>query len=208
MKLFENYSTILWDFDGVILDSMDIRDLGFIKVLSELGHQKKDIDTLITFHRANGGLSRYFKFRYFYEKILGQDISEQCVIDLAAKFSEQVTDLLINKDLIMPKVLEFIQSNYKMYNFHIVSGSDQTELRNVCKGLKLDTYFESIHGSPTAKTQLVADVLQAHQYRPEMVCLIGDSINDFHAADKNAIDFYGYNNSGLKSVGNGYIDFF
>jgi phosphoglycolate phosphatase-like HAD superfamily hydrolase len=35
--------------------------------------------------------------------------------------------------------------------------------------------------------------------------LIGDSINDYEAANKNNIFFYGFNNANLKSLGSGYI---
>ena len=64
----KNLKTIFWDFDGVILNSNNIRTKGFRKVLSL--YPKTKVDELINFHIANGGLSRYFKFRYFYEEIL------------------------------------------------------------------------------------------------------------------------------------------
>ena len=59
---------ILWDFDGVILDSMKIRDWGFKEIFKSF--KKRDIDKLIDYHNLNGGLSRYVKIRYFYEEIL------------------------------------------------------------------------------------------------------------------------------------------
>jgi phosphoglycolate phosphatase-like HAD superfamily hydrolase len=38
--------------------------------------------------------------------------------------------------------------------------------------------------------------------------LIGDSINDYEAAEESNIDFYGYNNEELKEVSKKYINNF
>ena len=61
--------TIFWDFDGVILDSMPIRDFGFAKIFEEF--DKELVDKLLEYHTLNGGLSRYVKIRYFYNTLLG-----------------------------------------------------------------------------------------------------------------------------------------
>ena len=104
------------------------------------------------------------------------------------------------KNLILDTV-EFIKKNHQNYNFHIVSGSDQEELRFLNKELGIAKYFISIHGSPTPKKELIANILDKHNYQLENTCLIGDSINDFDAADYNKIQFYGYNNKLLSSYG-------
>ncbi len=84
--------------------------------------------------------------------------------------------------------------------FHIVSGSDQNELRYLCKALKIDDYFVSIHGSPTPKKELVANLLNQHNYPIAECVLIGDSMNDYEAAVHNKIEFWGYNNEKLKTL--------
>ncbi|WP_316928080.1 HAD family hydrolase [Gillisia marina] len=67
-------------------------------------------------------------------------------------------------------------------------------------------FFKSIHGSPTPKIQLVDTILKQHNYIPKETLLIGDSINDFEAADRNNISFAGYNNLDLLKVGNFYFN--
>ena len=57
---------ILWDFDGVILDSMEVRDWGFKEIFSSF--DKSKVDLLLDYHRKNGGLSRYVKIRFFLKK--------------------------------------------------------------------------------------------------------------------------------------------
>ena len=197
---------VLWDFDGVILDSMKIRDWGFREIFKSF--KDKHIDELLEYHNLNGGLSRYVKIRYFYEEILGEKITEDEVLKYAENFSLLMKKELVNPNNLILDSVNFIKDNYKNYNFHIVSGSDQNELRFLCAQLNLDSCFLSIHGSPTPKKQLVATLLKDYKYNLEDCCLIGDSINDFEAAVINNIAFYGYNNLNLKNVSNNYIDKF
>ena len=77
--------TILWDFDGVILDSMSVRDWGFRNIFKD--YAEEQVSELITYHRINGGLSRYVKIRYFYEVLLGKSITEDKVLEYAQAFS-------------------------------------------------------------------------------------------------------------------------
>jgi phosphoglycolate phosphatase-like HAD superfamily hydrolase len=189
------FKTILWDFDGVILDSMKVRDWGFREIFKSFENEK--VEALLRYHTLNGGLSRYVKIRYFYEKILDKEITEKEVLKHANDFSVLMRKELINPNNLIQESVNFIKENYKNYNFHIVSGSDQEELRFLCKELNIDHYFLSIHGSPTPKKQLVKDLLELHKYKLEETCLIGDSINDYEAAISNSIGFEAYNNHKL-----------
>ena len=198
--------SIFWDFDGVILDSMAVRDWGFEEIFKDFPRDR--VAQLIKYHRLNGGLSRYVKIRYFYEEILAKEITEELVMQYALEFSRLMKKALINPKNLLEDSLTFIKENHQNYNFHIVSGSDQKELRFLCKELKIDKYFKSIHGSPTTKKQLVKNILEKYRYAKSSTCLIGDSVNDYEAAESNQIKFYGYNSPYLKSLNLEYIDDF
>ena len=188
--------TVFWDFDGVILDSMAIRDWGFREIFKSFDNEK--VDALLKYHKLNGGLSRYVKIRYFYEEILENVITENEVLEYANAFSQLMKEELINPNNLILDSLQFIKDNYNKYHFHIVSGSDQEELGYLCKELNIHHYFLSIHGSPTPKNQLVKDLLNKYNYSTDETCLIGDSVNDFEAAKSNNISFYSYNSKFLK----------
>ena len=194
--------TIFWDFDGVILDSMPIRDYGFAKIFEDF--DKELVDRLLEYHTLNGGLSRYVKIRYFYNTLLNVEVSDEKVQEYADKFSTIMRNELTNKKYLIDETVEFIKLNYQNYNFHIVSGSDEKELNYLCKELELSQYFKTIEGSPTCKNDLVKNILQKYSYNPKECILIGDSINDYEAANANGIKFYGYNNVKLKKL-DGYI---
>lgn len=191
MKEIKN---ILFDFDGVIMDSMPIRSKGFEILFSN--HPSHLVEKLVTYHNINGGLSRYHKIRYFYEELLHKEISEQEVLDLANSFSAIMKKELLNPLLLISETVDFIRLTHKNYPMHVVSGSDGNELRWLCEKINLSQYFISIQGSPTPKNQLVKNLLMDYNYKIAETVLIGDSINDYQAAKENGISFLGFNYHG------------
>jgi len=196
--LLKKYNFIFWDFDGVILNSMSVRDIGFKIVLKN--YPKKYVDNLLEYHRQNGGLSRYHKFQYFFEHILKEPFSQDQIADLAAQFSLIMKKELINKDLLINETLAFIKETNGLIRHVIVSGSDQNELRFLCKELSINSYFDEIYGSPTPKITLVASVINTKKLVLETSCLVGDSKNDLEAAQLNKISFIGFNFTGNEKV--------
>ena len=194
---------IFWDFDGVIIDSMKVRDWGFRKLFNRFNENK--VDQLIKYHNENGGLSRYIKIKYFYNNILYRSISDDKVQEYALIFSKLMRKELVNPNYLISETVSFLEKNHKKYNFHIVSGSDQKELRFLCKELNIDKYFLSINGSPTAKNDLTLNVIKLFDINKRETCLIGDSVNDYEAAISNNIFFYGFNNLELKKINTNYI---
>lgn len=197
---------ILFDFDGVILDSMPIRTYGFKKIFEE--YPEDLVDKLITYHLHNGGLSRFHKIKYFYNELLKEDIDENKVQKYAEKFSKIMKIELTNAKYLIHDSVDFIKSNHLNYELHIVSGSEHNELNYLCEQLNLKQYFKTINGSPTHKNILVKNLLAHEKYNISECILIGDSINDYEASNNNNIDFCGYNNLDLKSVSKCYIENF
>ena len=201
-----DFGVILWDFDGVIIDSNDIREFGFRETLKNFNPE--EVEQLIEFHRVNGGWSRYIKFRYFYEEILKQPVNDKQIQKLASNFASIMLNLLPNQKFLIEQTVSFIK---KMYSYgremHIVSGSDESELMALCKELSISQYFVSINGSPTPKSKLVEKIVRSSTKTCNEFCLIGDAINDYHAAQENGIKFFGFNNEDLRKYGV-YIDNF
>lgn len=190
---FTDFQAIFWDFDGVIMDSNRVREDGFRIVLR--GYPDAEVDRLIAYHRINGGLSRYVKFRHFFEFIRGEEICEKGVSDWAERFSEVMKDSLVNPKMLISETMEVIRKYYNSLPMYVVSGSDQEELRYLMEQMGIHIYFKRIHGSPIPKKEWVKLLLEEEKLEPENVILIGDSINDWEAAQTNGLHFYGYNGS-------------
>lgn len=198
-------SAVFWDFDGVILNSNAVRDRGFEEVLK--AYPADEVAALMAFHQANGGLSRYVKFRYFFEEVRGETITEEEVKNWAQRFSLIMKKLLPNPELLIQETVAFIKSVHGQLPQYIVSGSDQEELRFLCGQLGIDQFFNRIHGSPTPKTKWVETILQEEQHDPAKCILVGDSVNDREAAFDNQLHFMGYNNPGLAATSTRTLNF-
>jgi len=195
--------TIFWDFDGVILASNPIREIGFKVALQE--YTEKEVEALIAFHRENGGWSRYVKFAYFFEKIRKESYNKKDIQHLASAYSNAVKSLLINKDLLIEEIMSFILKNGKNYRMYIASGSDGKELNEVCQGLGITKFFHSIHGSPEIKSAILNRIIKEQRHDPSSCLMIGDSKNDYDAATENNIPFLGFNNPEIEKLTN--VDF-
>jgi phosphoglycolate phosphatase-like HAD superfamily hydrolase len=187
---------LLWDFDGVIFDSMSVKADGFKELFKN--YDKTILNNFIEFHYQNGGMSRFDKIKYFYTDLINKNISDEKINSLAKKYGEIIKKSLFNKDNLILDSLEFIRNNYKKYRFHIVSGAEHNELNELCKFLEIENYFITIEGSPTKKSILIDNLIHRFDYKKDEVVLIGDSFNDYKAATKNNISFFGYNNLALK----------
>ena len=68
MKNIASYKTILFDCDGVILNSNKIKTRAF--KLASIPFGKEASNTLEDYHLRHGGISRYEKFDYFLTSIV------------------------------------------------------------------------------------------------------------------------------------------
>ncbi len=201
----DNVENIIFDFDGVILDSVPIKTEAF-KTLFKTFPQEQVIQ-LIDYHLENGGVSRYEKIRYFFENIHCQPITDSEVQVYAQQYSQLTKEELCNPKYLIEDSLHFIKNNYKKFNMHIASGADDSDLKDICKAQGLAKYFLSIHGAPEKKDKIVRSILEMNNYNIDKTILIGDSINDYDAAKTNKLQFFGYNNIVLRNKGS-YIDSF
>ena len=174
---------IIWDFDGVIIRSNKIRTMSFKKSLDFLN--KDDLSRFIEYHENNGGLSRYHKLDWL-KKELNINFDNGFVLE---KFSKECCKQILKTKPIIFENLNIISKDKKNKHY-IASGSDQKELRSICKAFNIDQYFSKILGSPISKIENVKSILK--EVKTKNVILIGDSINDLEAAMVNQIYFTPY----------------
>jgi phosphoglycolate phosphatase-like HAD superfamily hydrolase len=187
------YQNIIFDFDGVLAESNEIRFNGFRKLFKD--YPQDQVEQLVEYAKVNGGVSRYKKIDFFFDSIRREPISLESVNHWANQFSELVMQDVLEARPVEGS-LEFLKKYCSLFNFAIVSGSDQKELRKVCKGRGIDSFFKMILGSPTEKKDNIATLLSDFKWECSKSLYVGDSNNDLEAAKKNNIDFIG-RSSGL-----------
>ena len=184
-----NWQSIIFDFDGVIVESGDIKTNAFADLYQSYGDSI--VKEVVRYHKLNGGLSRYKKFRYFQQYLLKEQPLTQDEEDkLDETFSRLVVEAVIASDSV-PGADEFIQIEASRIPLFIASGTPETELNTIVTRRGLDPYFTEVRGSPKLKETLIAEILSAHDLTPERVLMIGDALIDYQSAQVNNLAFLG-----------------
>lgn len=173
------YKAIIFDFDGVISESVDVKTKAFSKIYSDYG--KDIVEKVVSHHMSNGGMSRYKKFKYYHKAFLGKELNKEELIQITNKFSELVLQKVIDAPYV-PGAINFIKNNYKKYKLFISTGTPQNEINDILLKKRIKKYFVSIYGSPTNKTEHIKDIIQKTGYKKDEVIFIGDADTDIVAA--------------------------
>lgn len=170
---------IFFDFDGVIAESVNVKTEAFRKLYESYG---AEISTkVVEHHMANGGMSRFEKFRHYHKEFLGELISEDKVASLANEFSNLVLVGVINA----PQVdgsHDFLKNNHENYNCYVITGTPTEEAREIVKARGLASYFKGVYGSPEKKDHWSDFILNQKGYQIEETVFVGDALADYNAA--------------------------
>ena len=183
---------VIFDFDGVIVESLDIKTKAFGKLFEGEGEGEEVPQKVIDYHLENSGVSRYDKFRYIYKEILSRPLSEDEFGSLCERFSHLVKEGVIEAPYV-EGALEFLEGYNDKYSFFICSATPVEELADIVEKRKLSGYFNEIHGSPESKEDIVKNILKANGLDPKHTIYIGDAMSDCDAAKANAVNFIGRN---------------
>ena len=177
---------IFFDFDGVIIDSTEVKSRAFYNIYLPYG--EKIASRAKDYHLGNGGISRYEKFKWCHQNLLGEELTKDNLNDMAQKFSHLVFQEVVNAPLI-EGVEEFIKKNYNQMSFFIISGTPTSELQKICKELDISKFFHEICGSPTKKPEWGKIIIEKYRLKEEETIFIGDSTTDYRAAQELSIPF-------------------
>lgn len=182
-----NYKTIIFDCDGVILNSNKIKIDVFYDVAIDFGASHEEALALVDYHVQFGGVSRYKKFDYFLREILKQGAKAESMSSLLSSFTSKAKAALATCE-VSPFLAELRKKTY-LAGWMVVSGSDQTELREILKLRNIDSLFDAgIFGSPDNKEQIIERELNCNNIKTPAL-FIGDSRYDHVASTKAHLSF-------------------
>ena len=179
-------SVIFFDFDGVIVESADIKTNAFRKLFEE----HPEVDEIVRYHEMNAGVSRYDKFDYIYEKILNKELSPEEKERLGKRFSEIVLEEILRCPIVSG-TLEFLRKHHGKTRMIVISATPDAELKFILKDRKIEGYFDEAYGSPAKKHEIISRTLKEGGLQKTDVLFIGDSINDYEHARKADVPFVG-----------------
>lgn len=182
----KHYKAYIFDFDGVIKDSVKVKSEAFVQLYEIEGKAfQKRVEE---YHLANGGISRYVKFKVWNEW-LGKSTSEEAIDELAEKFAQLVIDNVVESPFVIGAMDALKSASENALTF-IATGTPDDEINLILNQLGLGRFFREVHGSSKKKSTIVKDILERSHLIPPEILFIGDAQTDYQAALDNGLDFY------------------
>ena len=181
-------SLVVFDCDGVILDSVDVKARAFGKIVEEYGSEA--VTRMVEYHLAHGGVNRFRKFEWFYNVVLGRRISEDELQALSLEFRELVFEGVMHSPLV-PGIMETLELLHGRLPMYVASGTPHEELLNVLDARNLTRFFEAVYGTPPGKSKLLRRIIEQEGVSPEEALMVGDSLTDLDAAQACGTRFFG-----------------
>ena len=178
IQILKNCNQIFIDFDGVVVDSNEFKEIAIKKSIFKLfGDTKKNIEA-IDYFNANAGTSRKKKLSLFFKD---DDITKIMKI-----YSEECMNFFstANPTTGLKRFLEHIHINYKDIKKYILSGGEKEEIEYFLNKNSLFNFFDEILASEKSKVNHFKEKQVEHND-----IFIGDSNNDLQASIKSGIKF-------------------
>ncbi len=180
---------LVFDFDGVLADSVEIKTDAFAEIYKPFG--ENIVAKVVDYHRRNGGMSRFDKFKHYHSSYLDLQLSDYQLLKLSEQFSALVVNAVIASNEV-PGANNFLQ--YQCLNNKkciINSATPQKEICQIIDKRGMTKYFNGIYGSPSSKYDNLILALSNSEVSYKDVVFFGDAKSDLQAADTLQIDFVG-----------------
>lgn len=184
----EDLDAVFFDFDGVILESVNVKTRAFRQIYEE--RAPEIADEVERFHLANGGMSRFDKFRHWEEELLGRPLSRADMDSLCDWFSALVFDGVCRSRYVKGAE-QLIRRLSDRVPLHIVSATPHEEIGRIVDQIQLSARFRSVNGSPTPKVDWLRTLLDRGELEPASTLMIGDAVTDQEAATMAGVPFIG-----------------
>jgi phosphoglycolate phosphatase-like HAD superfamily hydrolase len=176
---------IVFDFDGVILESADIKTEAFLELFADHPQHQPAI---LQYHLEHLGVSRYDKFDWIYRDLLNRPYTPVDRQRLGSEFSALVMEKILACPYV-PGALESLAALKDNYPLFVASGTPQEELDIVVTRRGLGGYFAEVWGTPRKKPGIIRDILVRYDWEPAEVLMVGDGLSDYRAAVETGVPF-------------------
>jgi len=181
-------SCIIFDCDGVIIESVDAKTRAFAKISDEVA--PAETAAFVDYVVLHGGVSRFEKFAWLFRRAFDRDITEEETQIFGKKFRQYCLEAVIGAPLV-PGFTDVVKRWHGRVPLYVASGTPHYELVEILRQKGLDGYFKGIYGTPPAKALLLLTALRDCGVPPSETVMVGDSKTDADAALIAGTLFYG-----------------
>ncbi len=189
-KTIKNKLIFIFDFDGVIADTMKLKGKVFSGIFTEENVYREKIEK---YHLQNGSTNRILKIKYIANKILKINIKNKKKFynEKLAKFDKIYQKNIYNIKLTsgIKKYFQKIKrdNNKKIY---IVTAAPKKEVIQISKLNKILKYVDDIYDVNIKKEKAISKIIKKfNDINLDKFIFFGDSSKDLVASKVNKIDF-------------------
>lgn len=186
MRLPSPPNAVVFDFDGVIIESVELKSRAFTTLFSD----RPDLHAAIrAHHERHLGISRQEKIRWILERLLGREPDARTIDELACRFSRLVLEEAVRCPEV-PGARSALEALGRLgVPAFVASGTPEAELRDIVTRRGLAHLFDRVLGSPATKAAILRRILEEHDLAPEAVVMVGDGATDWEAAVAAGVPF-------------------
>ncbi len=184
-------SCIGFDFDGVIVDSNEIKEQAFLDIFRN--EAPDHYDDLVAFHAANPTLSRSPTMRGAIREVLGQKGPEADEkISHWVSLYTQMTRQRVTDCPYIDGAHEFLTAiKSKDIPMMLASATPEYEVLKIVEARDLNKFFRMINGAPIDKAEKMREFSASLNIEIDQFLYIGDSGSDWTAARDAGAQFIG-----------------
>lgn len=182
------FDTIVFDFDGVLAESVDVKTRAFSALYEP--HGIEVVRQVVAWHLAHGGVSRYEKFRHFHRTFLGRTLAQAEEAELGGRFSALVEEAVIAAAWV-PGARKFLEGWHARLPLFVASGTPEEELVRIIERRGMTRYFAGVAGAPRKKGAILRDFLGRSGAASERMLMVGDAMTDYDGATEAGVPFLG-----------------
>lgn len=185
------FKVIIFDFDGVLVESNKIKDQAFEQVFKDFPDY---YDMMMAYHQLHISASRVHKFEKLLN-VIGKKGDKALMGSLMKNFSDYSLSLM-KKVSFVPGATELLQY-LKNKPVYLASVTPIEDLNLVLEHIGIKPFFIDVYGCPPwTKSGAINDILKKNFITPDQAVLIGDSEGDFQCSKETGVHFIA-RNSGL-----------
>jgi phosphoglycolate phosphatase-like HAD superfamily hydrolase len=183
----KQYKTIVFDCDGVVLNSNKTKVNAYFEVAKRMGGTDAEAQALVEHHIAKGSFPRNGKIEYYFNHILKKPFTPELMQAYMDAFDDILDTTLMECEVAAG--LAELKNATQAARWMLLSGGDQAELRRIFPRRNLAYLFEAgIFGGPDQKEQVLAREIANNNIKLPALFL-GDSKYDHQAAVGAGLDF-------------------
>lgn len=182
------YDVVVFDCDGVLLDTNVAKNRAFAAVAERAGFGKDACGRFADWQLSNFGISRFRAFEELLSGRFGDPVSSSTALSVSALADEFASEAAkIYSAAKETEGLRDVLEALSGLRLFVASGSAQEELREALTARGLRQCFVEVYGSPSSKIEILERIKLA-ELRAR-VLMIGDAAADAEAADSVGADF-------------------